>query len=272
MATREYAGAAKRTAITGDITAASTTITVTDATGYPTGATGPFAIALELGAAAEEKVLVASRSGNTLTVDTRGYDGTTAAAHSSGATVDHVLTAIDIREANTHINKAANAHDATAISFTAAAGITATSVQAAIEEVVSDASAAYVEKAAVTSARVDASQTTTSTAWADLATVGPVVPVTIGASGRALVVLSSDLTAPTGGAASMSFAVSGATTRAVQGGVETITNSLSSLLRVSRVCLVTGLTPGANTFTAKYASSNGNSMAFGLRDLVVIPL
>lgn len=98
---REYAGGAKRTQLVGDITAASTTFTVADATSWPTGAVGPFAIALNLGRAGEEKVLVQSRSGNTLTVATggRGYDGTTAATHQSGADVDHVLTAIDIREA-----------------------------------------------------------------------------------------------------------------------------------------------------------------------------
>lgn len=106
MSIREYAGAAKRTTLVGDITAASATLTVTDATGYPTGASGPFAIAFQLGVAAEEKVLIQSRSGNTLTVATggRGYDGTSASAHSSGSTVDHVLTAIDIREANAFVN------------------------------------------------------------------------------------------------------------------------------------------------------------------------
>jgi hypothetical protein len=109
MAVRSYAGGAKRTSLVGDITAASTNLTVADATGYPTGAAGPFAIALALGDAGEEKVLIASRSGNTLTVDTRGYDDTTAAAHSAGATVDHVLTAIDLREANEFINVGASA-------------------------------------------------------------------------------------------------------------------------------------------------------------------
>lgn len=106
MAQRSYAGAAKRTSITGDITATSTNITVADGTGYPTGVDGPFAVAFELGVAAEEKVLIASRSGNTLTVATggRGFDGTTAADHRAGSTVDHVLTAIDIREANAHVN------------------------------------------------------------------------------------------------------------------------------------------------------------------------
>lgn len=104
MALREYAGAAKRTALVGDITAASTTFTVADATGYPTGATAPFVIALDTGLAGEEKVLITSRSGNTFTVSQRGFDGTSASAHTSGAALDHVLTATDLREANAHVN------------------------------------------------------------------------------------------------------------------------------------------------------------------------
>jgi hypothetical protein len=104
MSLREYAGAAKSTTLVGDITAGSAVITVADATGYPTGATGPFAIALALGDAEEEKILILNRSGNTMNVHTRGYDGTTASAHSSGTTIDHVLTAVDVREANEHVN------------------------------------------------------------------------------------------------------------------------------------------------------------------------
>lgn len=119
---REYAGGAKRTQLVGDITAASTTFTVTDATGWPTGATGAFAIAFELGVAGEEKVLVQSRSGNTLTVAAggRGYDGTTAASHQSGANVDHVITAIDIREATSVTTTEGVAYDSARLGGVAA--------------------------------------------------------------------------------------------------------------------------------------------------------
>lgn len=136
---REYAGGAKRTQLVGDITAASTTFTVADATSWPTGAVGPFAIALNLGRAGEEKVLVQSRSGNTLTVATggRGYDGTTAATHQSGADVDHVLTAIDIREA-TSVTTA----EGTAFNSARLGGISAP-----LYLLTSDANAAYATKA-----------------------------------------------------------------------------------------------------------------------------
>jgi len=106
MALRDFAGAAKRTTLTGDITSTATTINVVDASGYPSAATGPFSISLDLGLAGEEKVLISARSGNTLTVAAsgRGYDGTSASSHNNGAGVDHVLTAIDMREANAHVN------------------------------------------------------------------------------------------------------------------------------------------------------------------------
>jgi hypothetical protein len=106
MTLREYAGGAKRTALTADITAASTTFSVVDGTGYPTGVTGPFAIAMALTQAGEEKVLCSARSGNTFTVATggRGYDGTAASAHAAGSSVDHVVTAVDLAEANAHVN------------------------------------------------------------------------------------------------------------------------------------------------------------------------
>lgn len=270
MGLREYAGAAKRTTLVGDITAASTTLTVTDATGWPTGATGPFAIALNMGLAGEEKVLIASRSGNTLTVDTggRGYDGTTAASHLSGSTADHVLTAIDIREANTHINATSAAHAATAISFAPAGGVAATTVQAAIEEVVSDASTAYVAKGDVQQAAVLTSETTTSTTYADLATAGPAVTATIGASGKALVIPSAILS-NAGGLALMSFAVSGATTVAATD--DTTARSGAVSVASAMPVLVTGLTPGSNTFTAKYRANTATA-SFERRRLTVIPL
>lgn len=105
MGVRDFAGGAKRTKLSAAITSTSTTINVVDGAGYPTGAAGPFAIAIDVGLAGEEKVLVATRTGNTLTVAAsgRGYDGTTATAHSSGD-VDHVITAVDVREANAHVN------------------------------------------------------------------------------------------------------------------------------------------------------------------------
>jgi hypothetical protein len=50
---------------------------------------------------------------------------------------------------------------------------------------------AYVAKAGVVGSRILTSESTTSTAYIDLATVGPTVTVDIGPSGRAIVILGS---------------------------------------------------------------------------------
>jgi hypothetical protein len=107
MPVREYSGNAKSTTLVGTISATATSILLADAVGYPTGTTGPFVITVDAGAAAEEKVLCASRTGNTITVATggRGWDGTTASDHDNGASIRHTYSATDAREANAHVNQ-----------------------------------------------------------------------------------------------------------------------------------------------------------------------
>lgn len=94
---RTYAGAAVSTFITSGINSTDLSITLSAATGW---AAGPFYVVIDPGTASEEKVYVSSRSGTTLTVGTRGVDGTTAKSHSSNAVIYPVHTAIDSDEAN----------------------------------------------------------------------------------------------------------------------------------------------------------------------------
>lgn len=103
---KSFAGAAPRTTLNGSITNVSTVIVVTSGTGYPSGGTNPFVIVIDRGLASEEKVLVQSRSGTSLTVASsgRGYDGTTATSHADGAYLEHVLDADTLDEANAHVN------------------------------------------------------------------------------------------------------------------------------------------------------------------------
>jgi len=115
---REYAGGAQPAQLAATLggSTADLTITCNDLTGYPTGATGPFYIVIDRGLTAEEKILCASRSSNTITVyntgltNGRGADGTSVIAHSSGATVEHVFTATDADEANAHVNASSGVH------------------------------------------------------------------------------------------------------------------------------------------------------------------
>jgi hypothetical protein len=101
------AGAAAQTIITSAMTAsvpgAGQTFTVDDATGYPV--TGRFTVVIDRESANEEKILVASRSGVTFTVATRGYDGTSASSHTSGeATCEHHLPATLIQFVIDHVD------------------------------------------------------------------------------------------------------------------------------------------------------------------------
>ena len=99
---RSYAGAAPACTLTNSITAGDTTALLTGTvTAWNSTATGPFFMVIDPGLVTEEKVLVGTRTGSSLSVMTRGTDGTTAASHSAGATCYPVFTASDADEANT---------------------------------------------------------------------------------------------------------------------------------------------------------------------------
>lgn len=127
-----------------------------------------------------------------------------------------------------------------------------------------------------TGAVVATSQTTTSTSYTDLATVGPAVTVTIGSTGKALVTMHSAIANNTANLAScMGFAVSGATTIAASDPTCIgFTSAASAVgIRAGSTILLTGLTPGSTTFTAKYRMDPGVGPAqFVDRRLAVTPL
>lgn len=98
---RSYAGAAPACTLTNSITAGDTSALLTGTvTAWNNTASGPFYMVIDPGLATEEKVLVGSRTGSSLSSMTRGVDGTTAASHSAGATCYPVFTAVDADEAN----------------------------------------------------------------------------------------------------------------------------------------------------------------------------
>ena len=101
MGRREYQGAAAPTTITSNITSSSTSLTLTSTSGWPTGV---FSLVIDPGLAGEEKMLATSRIGSTVTITTRGYDGTTATSHLAGAIIYPSPTAVDFDEANNLVN------------------------------------------------------------------------------------------------------------------------------------------------------------------------
>jgi len=98
---RSYVGAAPACTLTNSITAGDTTALLTGTvTAWNDTANGPFFMVIDPGLVTEEKVLVGSRTGSSLSSITRGVDNTTAASHAAGATCYPVFTATDANEAN----------------------------------------------------------------------------------------------------------------------------------------------------------------------------
>ena len=116
---REYVGAAQKAYLTASRggSTANLTITCDDLTNWPTGIAGrPFYVVIDRGKSNEEKILCASRSANTITVyntglvNGRAADGTPVSSHTINAVIEHVFTATDADEANSHVNASANVH------------------------------------------------------------------------------------------------------------------------------------------------------------------
>lgn len=110
MPVRNYSSTAQRTTLSSSVTNVATTMVVAATTGFP--ASTPFTLVVDVDTVNEEVVEVTNRAGTTLTV-TRGVDGTSAVAHSSGAVVMHAATARDFAEPNAHIAASTAVHGIT---------------------------------------------------------------------------------------------------------------------------------------------------------------
>lgn len=119
------------------------------------------------------------------------------------------------------------------------------------------------------SAAVATSQSTASASYTDLATVGPAVSVTT--TDTALVIITAQITgSSSSNPAFMAFAVSGASTVAAADG-QSVMSTFSTAMTVGAAYLVTGLTAGVNTFTAKYRVAAGTGGTWVNRTITVIP-
>ncbi len=108
---KQFEGGAVPTTLAADITDTATSLTVAAGSSFPAGGAAPFVIVVDRGEAAEEKILCASRASNTITVQQRGYDGSAAQAHTAPATVDHVLDAYTVEQANAMANAMTSEYD-----------------------------------------------------------------------------------------------------------------------------------------------------------------
>lgn len=115
-------------------------------------------------------------------------------------------------------------------------------------------------------------QTTTSTTWTDLGTIGPQVTLTTGTT--AIVILTALMSNNTAGSnAQMSVAVSGASSIAANTDNALIAESSQAgdLYQMSAAFPITGLTAGTNTFTCKYQVGISGTGTFQRRRLIVLP-
>lgn len=120
---------------------------------------------------------------------------------------------------------------------------------------------------------VPAQQATTSTAYVDLTTAGPVVTVNSGT--RAMVFMTTQgWNAVAGDMAIMAYALSGATVLAASTISRLLIESsqVNDTMRVTVLDFKHDLTPGSNTFTAKYKSAFGGQATFSDRELTVMAL
>jgi len=108
MPTRYYSATAQDTTINGNINSSVTSVILSTATGFPTNY--PFILALDYNAAAEELVKVTAKTASTTFTIERGYNGTTAQAHRTGAVVRHVISAQDMTDMQAHFDASADVH------------------------------------------------------------------------------------------------------------------------------------------------------------------
>lgn len=120
------------------------------------------------------------------------------------------------------------------------------------------------------SAAVLTSETTTGTTFTDLTTPGPAVTVDTGPS--ALVIVHGSMENTGTGSSRMGYDVSGATTIAAADNRGVGVFGVAGVGAIhSGVAWHTDLTPGSNTFTAKYRVSAGTG-TFLSRRIVVVPM
>lgn len=103
---QQVTGGAVRTLLTSSMTPSvpgtGQTFTVDDATGYPP--TGEMTVVIDRGESVEEKVL-ATRSGITFTVVSRGYDGSSGSSHTASESfVELALSATAVQQVFNHVD------------------------------------------------------------------------------------------------------------------------------------------------------------------------
>lgn len=167
--------------------------------------------------------------------------------------IDDAHTLID-----DHLADTSDAHDASAISVVPFATIAATDVQAALQEVYSEAGGGGSTTELLGVAQYDpgtgGSYTTTSTSLVDVDATNLAVTFTAPASGKVLVRLTGYCQiSSTAGAAS--WGVRESTTDLISGAATRESNALC----VSRAFLITGISGGSHTYKWAHRATSGHT-------------
>lgn len=115
-------------------------------------------------------------------------------------------------------------------------------------------------------------QATSNASYTDLATTGPSITLTTGTAAIIIIAGRGNDDANDGATAIMGWACSGATTIAATDDVSWQADQAAFRSYGVNIYKVTTLTPGSNTFTAKYRKSGGSTASFGYRQMMVIAL
>ena len=119
--------------------------------------------------------------------------------------------------------------------------------------------------------KVATAQTTTSTSFADLATAGPTVTVTVGASGKVALHLASRIANSSADTdCYVGVDISGASTVAATS-LLIASAGAGKILRFGCTTIITGLSAGSTTFKMQYAVAAGTG-TFEARELTVAPV
>jgi hypothetical protein len=199
---RQYAGGAKPTTLVSALGGSNSDLIVsgTDFTNYPDGSVGPFYIVIDRGQVNEEKILCSSRTGNTINVynvgltNGRGADGTSVVAHSPSATVEHVFTAVDADESNSHVNNTTSAHG-----LTIANVVTTTGTQTLTNKTISQSQITNLENDLASKANLSlTSNTKTVNYTLVLGDVGESIEMNVVSANTLTVPLNSSVAFPIG--------------------------------------------------------------------------
>ena len=96
------------TTLAAGMNISDTSFTITTPTNWPSASSDYFWVTIGAGTTTEERLLCSGTSGTTVTVVSRGADGTSAAAHSQGDSVWVSWSATDADDANAHVSSSAS--------------------------------------------------------------------------------------------------------------------------------------------------------------------